>query len=395
MFFLINNLTIFVITIIVIFCKPDDDVKECINELINVGFDINDNGFNNLYKINTFLIYNPRRRLDKEQLKDYKQNVISHISYEFPKKTEQKIVYGNSYINELGKHVLNTKSMLSITTWCSINANTTMDVEEFSVNKPYTQLTEKISNIQYARRIARNIGMPKSYQVIGFKTIKVCHEEVSTTLAELKINLNYYAYKKVKLSYYELYHNYNNVLKLDPLNWCAINVCYVTLTTAGFENVSAEENIEIINLLKKTISETADEKYYDEDSEENIYNIVSPYDSRILSQSQYPINWCGINVCFDDLIEAGFVYEYASDNYAHVFSEICFNTETPFNKFAMAYCGHLAYIVNSTNRYVVKSDKPDSAVQHIPANFTPRNPWDFCTLTVINLDVPHNAENYD
>ncbi|XP_060836107.1 uncharacterized protein LOC132918703 [Rhopalosiphum padi] len=170
--------------------------------------------------MNKFLVTNPKSGFNKEELKEYERNAISNISYEFPKNTEQKIVYGISYVNELGKHILNINRMLSITSWCAIHANTETDVEEFSVNKPYGQLTESTSYTQYSRRIARNIGMPKSYQVIVFKTTMVCHEEVSTTLAELKKNALYYAMKD---AYFELYRKYNRVLKLHPLNWCAIN----------------------------------------------------------------------------------------------------------------------------------------------------------------------------
>uniref|UniRef100_A0A2S2NFY2 Multiple inositol polyphosphate phosphatase 1 n=1 Tax=Schizaphis graminum TaxID=13262 RepID=A0A2S2NFY2_SCHGA len=394
MFFSISNLTVLSMTFIVIFCDLEEDEKiiECKDELTNLGFSMSANGFNNLYRTNnTFLVYNPKKSLEEHIFKDYQKNVRSHLSYEFLRPLE-KIVYGTSYITELGKHVLNANRMLSITTWCSIHANTETDMEEFLRDiHPHTPLTQKMSERQYSKRVVQNIGIPKFYQATAFKIMKVCHKEISTTLEELKRDNLYYTNKRVVLSYYELYEKCNKSNKLDPLNWCAINVCYDALTTADFDNVSAEENIEIMINLKKTISETIDgvyayrfyeyikkfvekKKKFEEDSEDNIYNIVSPYESRMLSLSQYPRNWCGINVCIDDLTKAGFIYELASDNYVHLYPEICSNSETKFNKFAVAYCEHLLNV--ETDNF---------------ENLTPKNPWDFCTLSVVTLDVSYDA----
>ncbi|XP_025197202.1 uncharacterized protein LOC112595986 [Melanaphis sacchari] len=288
-----------------------------------------------------------------------------------------------SYISELLEHVLNPERMLSVTTWCTIHENYERDLKEFLENESYVEYNQDIYNTQYAKRIARNTGLPRSDQIVVFKTINVCYKEMTTRVPEVFQTFN------------RLYNTSKNEMNLDPLSWCAVDACYDSLIKANFEDVSANENIRRI-FPDKIVNETHGgyaKHFYEylkilsNKQMDNIYQIVSPYESNISIRSGYLRNWCGYKVCHDDLIEAGFIYEHASDNFNHVLPTI--KMDSFISKFVTEYREHLMFIRNTTNKYVGNNyEIGDDAKYHNFANHSPRSPQDFCKFTVINLDNP-------
>lgn len=333
------------------------------------------------------MVDNPKGRLKKKtDLDEYEILAKKSIGLFFNEEHiigYNNLIYAPRYILHLQNHILDPEKMLSVVTWCDLDVLTKDDISEFVRGESATEfIDEDKYNNNYIKRIANNTGLPRKDRLAAFKTFTVCFKEIKNAIL--------YPHKTYHRQFTADKEKIND---LEPLSWCATRVCYDSLIKSGFEDITVEKNINLI-LSTKKLTETRGGRYafhfyeyiQQVDKKDDNYPIVSPYDSKIFIRYGYLRNWCSVQVCYDDLKAAGFIYWHASDNYFYVYPKYEKKKYSSFlSKYVIAYCDHLKHVSKNYNQRYMGNTSVHPSLK-LPENAEPRSPEDFCIFHIININ---------